>query len=93
LQSRQYFLPHLAEVTPLKKALDHFKDKKQKFIAHCITGQPRHTSSEMLNPASEAVILIGPEGDFTADEVNLAMQLGYLPVSLGSQRLRTRQQP
>ncbi len=89
LQSRQYFLPHLAEVTPLKKALDNFKDKKQKFIAHCIPGQPRHTFSEMLNPASETVILIGPEGDFTPDEVNLATQLGYLPVSLGSQRLRT----
>jgi 16S rRNA (uracil1498-N3)-methyltransferase len=43
----------------------------------------------MLKPAANTIILIGPEGDFTAEEVNLCIANGFTPVSLGAQRLRT----
>ncbi len=38
---------------------------------------------------TDAVLLIGPEGDFTAQEINQAIDLQFLPVSLGNTRLRT----
>jgi len=43
----------------------------------------------MLKPTGAAIILIGPEGDFTQDEVNLCVEHGYKAVSMGRQRLRT----
>jgi 16S rRNA (uracil1498-N3)-methyltransferase len=49
----------------------------------------RNPLSKMLNPSADTVLLIGPEGDFTQDEVNLAIRHGFQPVSLGNQRLRT----
>ncbi len=60
----------------------------QKFIAYCETG-----SEELLQkvyiPGKSALILIGPEGDFSPEEVVKAMQEGFIPVSLGTSRLRT----
>ena len=44
---------------------------------------------ELLKSAEDVAMLIGPEGDFTADEVTLCLKHGYRPVSLGKQRLRT----
>jgi 16S rRNA (uracil1498-N3)-methyltransferase len=89
LQSQQYYLPVLIEVTPLPKLLPLYKSVPQKLVAHCIPGESRTPLSEMLNPTSEAILLIGPEGDFTQDEVNLCVTNGFKPVSLGAQRLRT----
>jgi len=89
LQSQQYYLPHLAAVTPLGKVFSLYNGNVQKLIAHCIPGAERRPISEMLNPAPETVLLIGPEGDFTQDEVNLCLEHGFKSVSLGNQRLRT----
>ena len=61
----------------------------QKFIAHCEEGQPRTSLTEALRPGCDTVILIGPEGDFSTAEIALAINNGFLPVSLGSARLRT----
>jgi len=88
LQSKQYYLPHLSEITPLETVLREHKDIPQKLIAHCIEGAKRPLS-EMLKPSSETILLIGPEGDFTQEEVNLCLEYGFEPVSLGAQRLRT----
>jgi 16S rRNA (uracil1498-N3)-methyltransferase len=60
----------------------------QKFIAYCETGKEQHLN-ELLRPASDTLILIGPEGDFSPSEVEAAIAVGFVPVSLGESRLRT----
>ncbi len=89
LQSQQYHLPHLADIISLSQALKHYGQSEQKLIAHCVPDSPRKSLSETLKPAAETLLLIGPEGDFTEDEVNLCLKEGFKPVSLGTQRLRT----
>lgn len=89
LQSQQTYLPYLGNVTPLPQLLQEYADTPQKFVAHCIDDNSRKSFAEMLNPTGDTLLLIGPEGDFTADEVNLCMANGFIAVSLGKQRLRT----
>ncbi len=89
LQSRQYYLPVLHDIVPLHGLFERYQSTPQKIVAHCITSEARKSLQEMLKPTSEAILLIGPEGDFTQDEVNLCISNGYEPVSLGTQRLRT----
>ena len=60
-----------------------------KLIAHCEADKPRTLLSEALKPGVDTVVLIGPEGDFSGEEIALAMENGFVPVSLGSARLRT----
>lgn len=67
----------------------------RKFIAHCYEEIERQDYFSLISKAAKAgteediTVLIGPEGDFSADEVKIAMQHGYEPVSLGTSRLRT----
>lgn len=61
----------------------------QKFIAHCETDKPRTPLASALQPGHDAVVLIGPEGDFSEEEIALALECGFQPVSLGPSRLRT----
>lgn len=61
----------------------------QKFIAHCEADKPRVPLATALQPKKDVVILIGPEGDFSEEEISLAMEYGFQPVSLGPSRLRT----
>jgi 16S rRNA (uracil1498-N3)-methyltransferase len=89
LQSKQHYVPILSEITSLEKVLDRFNGSAQKFVAHCIDDKNKRPLAEMLKPTSDTVLLIGPEGDFTREEVNLCMKHGFTPVSLGTQRLRT----
>ena len=60
-----------------------------KFIAHCEADQPRRPLGEALAAGRDAVVLIGPEGDFSPAEIALALDCGFQPVSLGPSRLRT----
>ncbi len=64
-----------------------------KLIAHCEGGyaanQQKHALSQCLTRGHSVVILIGPEGDFSSEEIALALEQGYQPVSLGKARLRT----
>lgn len=60
----------------------------QKFIAHCYKNE-RQELKDILHPGEDAVVLIGPEGDFSEEEVNLALSKGFIPISLGPSRLRT----
>jgi len=89
LQSQQYYLPELSDITPLKNILKEYKQIPQKLVAHCIDDKNKQPLSKMLKPATETILLIGPEGDFTQEEVNLCIEHGFKPVSLGMQRLRT----
>jgi 16S rRNA (uracil1498-N3)-methyltransferase len=89
LQSQQYYLPGLHEPTQLKQIAETYATLPQKIIGHCIEGFERAALSEMLKPSKETIVLIGPEGDFSKEEVNLCLEKGFEGVSMGSQRLRT----
>jgi 16S rRNA (uracil1498-N3)-methyltransferase len=60
----------------------------QKFIAWCEAASDHHLK-DVLKKGEDALILIGPEGDFSAEEIDLAKAHGFIPVSLGKNRLRT----
>jgi len=60
-----------------------------KMIAHCIDGEPRLYISQVAEPHKSYTVLIGPEGDFSPKEIELALQNGFKPLTLGNTRLRT----
>lgn len=87
LQSQQAWLPAL--VQPIKFAeLITTSEQANKFIAHCLEEVRRPLAEEVMLPGDK-IILIGPEGDFTGEEVAHAIEHNFLPVSLGANRLRT----
>lgn len=60
----------------------------QKFIAHCYPEKKKMLNQE-IKQGENATVLIGPEGDFSEEEVRMAMERGFVPISLGPSRLRT----
>lgn len=90
-QSLHVILPEIHPAVLLRDWLStfHFPLSTQKFIAHCEAGQPRTPLGTALQAGADAVVLIGPEGDFSAEEISLALERGFQPVSLGPSRLRT----
>jgi 16S rRNA (uracil1498-N3)-methyltransferase len=86
-QSLHYYLPILNEPISYK---DFIKQnfEEQKFIAHCEATDKKRLKN-VLKPKQDALILIGPEGDFSTKEIQLALDNKYIPVSLGNTRLRT----
>lgn len=60
----------------------------QKFIAHCIPDKKEELKDILANRKSY-LVLIGPEGDFSPSEVEMACGAGFVPISLGESRLRT----
>ncbi len=58
-------------------------------IAHCSGASPRRSLSEVYSKGNDALILIGPEGDFSDDEISVAVNNGSTPIHLGHSRLRT----
>lgn len=63
-------------------------DLGQKFIAHCYEKDKKDLTEAYL-PCVDSTILIGPEGDFSEEEIDSAIRAGFVPVSLGESRLRT----
>lgn len=61
----------------------------EKYIAHCYSDQPRNELSSNYTKGKNVLVLIGPEGDFSEAEVAIAVEHGFVPVSLGKSRLRT----
>jgi 16S rRNA (uracil1498-N3)-methyltransferase len=89
LQSQQCWLPEMGEPVRYKNFIAA-DNAAQKFIAHCEDENNKASlSSKLLNPSTSKLILIGPEGDFTAAEIETALQNNFIPVSLGNTRLRT----
>ena len=86
LQSRQVWLPVLHEPVMFKNYIPHAV-YQQKLIAHC--EEEKKKIIKDLPIFNETQILIGPEGDFTPEEIQLAINNQYLPISLGETRLRT----
>jgi 16S rRNA (uracil1498-N3)-methyltransferase len=87
LQSQQSWLPEISEPIKFSEIIKN-ENYEQKFIAHCIE-QDKKKLQDIVSTASSKIILIGPEGDFTSDEIQTAIQQNFIPVSLGETRLRT----
>ena len=86
-QSLKAYLPRLDELTKFKDLISQPFDG-QKFIAHC-EEQHRDLLKNLVVPNQNYLILIGPEGDFSSEEIEMALSAGFRPVSLGNSRLRT----
>ena len=86
LQSRQTYLPELFPVTNIASLISSAQ-QKQKLIAHCTDDEKTPLHSIVVE--DEILILIGPEGDFTEEEIAFALQNNFQPLSLGNTRLRT----
>ncbi len=79
---------------PQLNAMSNFSDfikqpfSGQKFIAHCYEHDKKLLKDVMI-AGEDALVLIGPEGDFSEEEVEMAIKFGFVPISLGPSRLRT----
>lgn len=87
-QSLQAYHPILHPQTSLSSFLKQ-KNDSIKMIAHCLDHEPRQFIADVAEPGNPYTILIGPEGDFTGAEIEMALQTGYKPLTLGNTRLRT----
>lgn len=86
LQSQQFHLPQLCEPIQFSSCLQT-GSYDQQWIAHCAAGEKKLLTQCALSGSCR--IFIGPEGDFTHQEIELSIEKGLLPVSLGNTRLRT----
>ncbi len=80
--------PILNEVSSFKDFIRLNPHPPQRYIAHC-DATHRDSFKSKLQPAQDILILIGPEGDFSPNEIELALKNNFLPVTLGQTRLRT----
>jgi 16S rRNA (uracil1498-N3)-methyltransferase len=88
LQSQQTWLPQLT--SPMDPAqVINSAGTVQKLIAHCVPGNKMSLMQAVRGAVSSSLILIGPEGDFTEGEIDMAVTHGFEPVTLGLTRLRT----
>lgn len=86
-QSLKAYLPQLDEMTKFSTFIKQ-PFYGQKFIAHC-EEQHRELLKNAMTKGGNYLILIGPEGDFSPEEIRMALEAGFVPVSLGDSRLRT----
>lgn len=86
-QSQKATLPRVSGMTDFRSFVSQpFEGRK--FIAHCEDGD-KTLLKQTYHPGEHALILIGPEGDFSPEEIELALKNGFEPISLGESRLRT----
>lgn len=90
IQSQQCWLPVLHE--PIAYELlfrqEEVANASQKVIAHCAEGEKANLADLVNEMHLSRIILIGPEGDFTKGEIDLALRHHFIPVALGKTRLR-----
>ena len=86
-QSLKARLPRLNEMMDFDTFINQ-DFEGQKFIAHCYEGE-KPLLKEVVKKGEDALVLIGPEGDFSEEEVKKAMDKGFVAISLGKSRLRT----
>ncbi|MCP4437773.1 MAG: 16S rRNA (uracil(1498)-N(3))-methyltransferase [Aureispira sp.] len=85
-QSLKAHLPIVTELISFRKFISNCGDQ-QKLIAHCLEGT--QSLSKTYQKEQDVCILIGPEGDFSPEEIDWALEHGFKPISLGKSRLRT----
>ncbi len=87
-QSLKAYKPQLNPLIDMGSFLNNQVGSEFKGIAHCNAGDKKLVK-EIYKPGQNAVLLIGPEGDFSPEEVKLAINSGFEEISLGASRLRT----
>jgi 16S rRNA (uracil1498-N3)-methyltransferase len=85
-QSLQAYLPKVNELVDFSKLFSIPSDLK--LIAHCMDGDKSHIRSLHIKN-KKSLVVIGPEGDFTEQEVKTALENNFSPITLGANRLRT----
>lgn len=86
-QSQQALLPEIENQISFTEFISKpFTSKK--YIAHCYD-KPKLPLTQLYKKGEDALILIGPEGDFSEEEVEIAINNGFEPINLGKTRLRT----
>jgi len=88
-QSLKAEMPVVEDMLSIKQFLNEDFADAQKMVCYCDARTERKTMAKEYCPGSDVVILIGPEGDFSPEEIEKAKQRGFVPVTLGDQRLRT----
>ena len=100
-QSRKAWKPRLNEMMDFRAVIEAVlkndsesfaKQPVHKFICHCYDEPdllPKRHLRDCIVAGEDALVLVGPEGDFSIDEVRMAEAAGFLPVTLGQSRLRT----
>ena len=86
IQSQQSWLPNITAPIKFKEVIAAQKNA-QKLIAHCEAGDK--IDIKKIKADQDCLLLIGPEGDFSPNEIELALQNGYQAIHLGPTRLRT----
>ena len=90
-QSLKAYRPALLPLTPFREAvLRPFEGRR--FIAHCAPARSPEGKvylPDALHPGETAAVFIGPEGDFSPEEIDFALARGFEEITLGTQRLRT----
>ncbi|HTB31469.1 MAG TPA: 16S rRNA (uracil(1498)-N(3))-methyltransferase [Bacteroidia bacterium] len=88
-QSGRVYLPQMEELISFEKLVRNYQAfTGQKFIPHCNNSEKKSLNSA-YKTGENAFVLIGPEGDFTKEEIELAIGSGFIPVSLNEKTLRT----
>lgn len=88
-QSLKAAVPVIREMLPFRRFIEEYSGVKEKFVAYCTDDGERRLLAREYLPGNDTIILIGPEGDFSEEEIRSAVQAGFRPVSLGEARLRT----
>jgi 16S rRNA (uracil1498-N3)-methyltransferase len=86
-QSQQFWLPKLNQLCAIKDIINT-DFGGQKFIAY-VSKENKNSLKSAYLPKQDSIVLIGPEGDFSEQEVKSAISAGYRQISLGENRLRT----
>lgn len=86
-QSRQAFLPVIQELKPFTQITAE-SDEEEKFIGFVDEQNPLLLKN-LAKASASCLVMIGPEGDFSPEEMRDALQKGFVKVSLGPTRLRT----
>jgi len=91
LQSQQSWITEITSPQPFQQYLSELYkiNPGKKYIAHCTDTEKTELSSTINKDVHSSLILIGPEGDFTNDEIEAAIAAGCQPVALGATRLRS----
>lgn len=87
-QSLKVFKPQLEPAVSFREFIAEQRPDAEGFLAHCMDS-PKTLLKNAVQPKGSVLILIGPEGDFSGQELQLATSKGITPVTLGEQRLRT----
>jgi RNA methyltransferase, rsmE family len=90
-QSHKALLPRLIPDVPFAQLLEMTADYDLRLMAHCrsTVGPERHTIDHFFRPEAKTLLMVGPEGDFSVEEIEEATRRGCQPITLGASRLRT----